>query len=160
MELGTWFWLLIGRALEQVTIGIVMVAIASSYFDDCNNGATTYLFLGGVVILVANFMALLLVGSKKIAEMDGKITCGEKCGLYFMASVAGFMTIVDFLTLIWGSIVVFSAWSDWTNEEANHALDLYCAKTPMLFAFVTLVIRWVLVPVFITVASLKAFYWK
>ena len=32
---------------------------------------------------------------------DGKITCGEKCGLYFMASVAGFMTIVDFLTLIW-----------------------------------------------------------
>ena len=40
-----------------------------TFSDDCNNGATTYLFLGGVVILVANFMALLLVGSKKIAEM-------------------------------------------------------------------------------------------
>jgi hypothetical protein len=40
-----------------------------TFSDDCNNGATTYLFLGGVIILVANFMALLLVGSKKIAEM-------------------------------------------------------------------------------------------
>jgi len=105
-------------------------------------------------------MALLLGGSKKIAEMDGKVTCGEKCGLYFMGSIAGIMALVDFVTLLWGSIVVFSAWPVWTTDPANDALDEFCAKTPMLFAFITLVIRWILAPVFITLACLKQFYWK
>eukprot|EP00092_Neocalanus_flemingeri_P010890 GFUD01011729.1.p1 GENE.GFUD01011729.1~~GFUD01011729.1.p1 ORF type:complete len:161 (+),score=25.72 GFUD01011729.1:38-520(+) len=160
MEQGKWFWLLIIRALEQVIIGVVMVAIGYSYFDDCNNGATTYLGLGGVVILAANFLVLLLVGVKKIAEMDGKVTCWEKCGLGFLGSLAGLITIVDLLTLVWGSIVVFSTWVEWTTEEARSAEDKYCANTPMLFAFITLVVRWVLIPVFITAGCVRHFCYK
>ena len=83
---------------------------------------------------------------KKCAERDGKIDCGEKVGLAVNKMSSGVMTIVDFVMLIWGSVVVFGAWATWTYnwDEAQEDPELnYCMYTPMMTAFVLLLIKWV-----------------
>ena len=40
-----------------------------------------------------------------------------------------------------GSVVVFSSWPNWTSTDMTSA-D-YCMDTPMLFAFILQIIRWV-----------------
>ena len=46
-----------------------------------------------------------------------------------------------------GSVVVFGAWSSWTDDYDEYAAQPeifnYCANTPMMFAFVILLLKWV-----------------
>ena len=44
-----------------------------------------------------------------------------------------------------GSVVVFGAYQAWTNLDLDKDMDNpnYCPKTPMLFAFVYLILTWV-----------------
>ena len=67
---------------------------------------------------------------KWCAERDGKIDCGEKVGLAVNKMSSGVMTIVDFVMLIWGSVVVFGAWATWTDNyaefNANSSRDSLC----------------------------------
>ena len=83
---------------------------------------------------------------KKCAERDGKIDCGEKVGMAVNKMSSGIMTIVDFVMLIWGSVVVFGAWSTWTDDydrfQTEEGLN-YCMNTPMMTAFVLLLLKWV-----------------
>ena len=84
---------------------------------------------------------------KKCAERDGKIDCGEKFGMAVNKMSSGVMTIIDFVMLIWGSVVVFGAWATWTDDldEYNSNKDElnYCKYNPMIFAFSILLIKWV-----------------
>ena len=86
---------------------------------------------------------------KKCAERDGKIDCGEKVGMAINSFSSGVMTIVDFAMLIWGSIVVFGAWANWTDDfdayKANPEELNLCAYKPMMTAFVNLILGWVLI---------------
>ena len=43
-----------------------------------------------------------------------------------------------------GSVVVFTTYSSWTSSDPES--EYYCHKTPMLFAFILLLIKWLLVP--------------
>ena len=92
---------------------------------------------------------------KKCAERDGKIDCGEKVGMAINSFSSGVMTIVDFAMLIWGSVVVFGAYSNWTDDfnayKANPEEMNFCEYTPMMTAFVILLLKWVLVPVMIAI---------
>ena len=60
---------------------------------------------------------------------------------------SGVMTIIDFVMLIWGSVVVFGAWATWTDDVEAYKADMdnlnYCAYQPMIFAFSILLIKWV-----------------
>ena len=84
---------------------------------------------------------------KKCAERDGKIDCGEKVGMAVNKMSSGVMTLVDFVMLIWGSVVVFGAWSTWTYDYNEYKEDMdeknYCMYQPMMTAFVLLLIKWV-----------------
>ena len=55
--------------------------------------------------------------------------------------------IIEFAMIIWGSVVVFGAWASWTwrREEYNNNTDdmNFCEYTPMVFAFVLLIFKWV-----------------
>ena len=46
-----------------------------------------------------------------------------------------------------GSVVVFGAWSTWTDDYDEYIADVdnknYCAYTPMMTAFVILILKWV-----------------
>ena len=84
---------------------------------------------------------------KKCAERDGKIDCGEKFSMAVNSASSTIMSIVDFAAMIWGSVVVFGAWATWTDDYATYAADTdaynYCAHTPMMTAFVILILKWV-----------------
>ena len=70
------------------------------------------------------------------------------------------MAVVDLIILIWGSVVVFGAWATWTDDYDKYVSDPekfnYCANQPMMFAFVILVIKWVLIPCLVV---LMCFCW-
>ena len=87
---------------------------------------------------------------KKCAERDGKIDCGEKVGMAVNSFASGVMGIVDFAMLIWGSVVVFGAWASWTDNFEDFKDDPekfnFCERTPMMTAFVILILKWVICP--------------
>ena len=93
---------------------------------------------------------------KKCAERDGKIDYGEMVVMDVSSFSSGVLTIVDFAMLIWGSIVVFGAWANWTDDfdayKANPEELNFCAHTPMMTAFVILILNWILIPVMIACA--------
>jgi len=150
----------------QLIFGAIMVAIgvqyqdpdpcpegsekASEVCDPCPNGAAYYLYVTGITLLVTAGFSVLGEVSSYLAAKDGEVTCGERCGLLFLKFLGALMGIVDTCLLIWGSVVVLGAWSTWTDDytkyqESPTTLN-YCAATPMKFAFVLLVLKWVLIP--------------
>ena len=58
-----------------------------------------------------------------------------------MALVVISVMIVEFAMLIWGSVVVFGAWSN--GKEVWDRDDNYCPFSPMMMAFVLLILKWV-----------------
>jgi len=62
--------------------------------------------------------------------------------------------ICDVVVIIWGSIVVFSNYSSWSYTD--HESEYYCHKTPMLFAFILLLIKWLLIPVILILGCVSA----
>merc|ERR1739844_514347 len=152
-----------GFSLMNLVLGIVMVAIGYQNLpgtelegeaagDPCPNGAAYWLYVAGICLLVSNSINTWAKIYKKCAERDGKIDCGEKVGLAVNKMSSGVMTLVDFVMLIWGSVVVFGAWATWTDnwDAAQQDSELnYCMYTPMMTAFVLLLIKWVMIPVMI-----------
>merc|ERR1719206_711910 len=161
-----------GYSFVQLIFGVVMLVIGLKYQpgsaagyitddsdpdnpvvqerDPCPNGAANYLFIAGICILVASLVNIISKASQYIAEQDGKISGCEKCGLCIFRTASGIMAAVDFAMLIWGSVIVFGAWSSWTDDyqlySANPDSYNYCQYEPMMFAFCILIIKWVLVP--------------
>eukprot|EP00092_Neocalanus_flemingeri_P046733 GFUD01052682.1.p1 GENE.GFUD01052682.1~~GFUD01052682.1.p1 ORF type:complete len:215 (-),score=51.47 GFUD01052682.1:114-758(-) len=124
--------------------------LPSEESDPCPNGAAYYLYVAGIVILVTNLVSIVSRISKYLAMKDGTIDCGEACGLGFLSFALLVLFIADIAMLIWGSVLVFGAWSTWTDDYATYAAapeELnYCAYQPMMTAFVILIIKWVLIP--------------
>jgi len=155
-----------GFSLANLIIGIVMVAIGYQNLpqemtgtpavaedaeqDPCPNGAAYWLYVAGICLLVSNSINTWAKIYKKCAERDGKIDCGEKVGMGINKMSSGVMTIIDFVMLIWGSVVVFGAWATWTDDLEKYNADKdglnYCVYNPMMFAFVILLIKWIMIP--------------
>merc|ERR1712024_188331 len=158
-----------GFSLANLIIGIVMVAIGYQNLpqemtgapavaedaeqDPCPNGAAYWLYVAGICLLVSNSINTWAKIYKKCAERDGKIDCGEKIGMGVNKMSSGVMTIIDFVMLIWGSVVVFGAWATWTDNLEEYKADMenlnYCEYQPMIFAFSILLIKWIMIPVMI-----------
>jgi len=150
----------------QLIFGAIMVAIGVQYqgsapceSDDkvlpsdcapCPNGAAYYLYVTGITLLVTAGFSVLGEISSYLAMKDGEVSCAEGCGLCFLKVLGALMGIVDTCLLIWGSVVVLGSWSTWTDNYEDYKENPdkynYCAYTPMKFAFVILVLKWVLIP--------------
>merc|ERR1711890_123972 len=144
-----------GYTICQVVIGIIMIALGSSFADNCPNGATNYLFNAGIVVLVANLVALLAVGAKILAEKDGKVTCMETMGLLFINIISGCLIIANFVVLLWGSVVVFGRYGVWTDRTEDIGNENYCAYTPFMAAFIILIMNWLMLPLLCMCACLS-----
>eukprot|EP00090_Calanus_glacialis_P012123 TRINITY_DN20570_c0_g1_i1.p1 TRINITY_DN20570_c0_g1~~TRINITY_DN20570_c0_g1_i1.p1 ORF type:complete len:200 (-),score=35.44 TRINITY_DN20570_c0_g1_i1:141-689(-) len=133
----------------QIGIGIAMLVIGEKNLDplDCANGASEYLFYGGIVIISANVVGILAGCARQAALKDGRISGGENCGLCVLGLLSGVLGIAALVTLIWGSVVVFGSWADWTSTDLTN--QHFCKETPMMFAFVLLLINWVMFPLMI-----------
>ena len=121
----------------------------------CPNGAAYWLWIAGILLLVSNSTYALAKIYKKCALRDGKIDFGEMVGMAVISFSSSVMIIVDLTMLIWGSVVVFGAWSNWTDDfnayKANPEEMNFCQYTPMMTAFVIILLKWVLVPVMIAI---------
>ena len=117
---------------------IPMVIIGYQNNDECDMNAPLYLLIGGGIGLG---MTLL-----KIVAILTPSDCDDK----FANGLTPLASLFSLGVTIWGSIVVFSAYSSWThdmelkdNKEDEH---LYCPYTPFMMAFVLLILEWVLKP--------------
>merc|ERR1712080_337239 len=143
-------------SLIQCVMGGAMVGVGYTNLNNCNNWAADFLLYAGIIILATYVTVILLSCAKKCAKKDGRISCMEKCGLCFINLINLCLLIADFVTLIWGSIVVFGAYSSWLSEDdpslppgclqGESSCPDYCDYGTFMFAFVLLIIRWVLVP--------------
>ena len=95
---------------------------------------------------------------KKCAERDGTIDCGEKVVMAINSFFSCVMTSVDSAMVIWGSIVVFGAWANWTDDfdayKANPEELNFSEYYPMMTAFFILILEWVMIPVMIIIGCL------
>merc|ERR1719483_1501226 len=69
--------------------------------DPCPNGAAYFLFVAGIVILVTNLISIVTKISQHVVAYDGKVTCGEKCGLGLLGCASFVLGIVDTVMLFW-----------------------------------------------------------
>lgn len=123
--------------LVQCVLGIVMLSIGGVYYNECQFDATTYLVVGGAIMLITNILSIVAIMTPM--EWDDKLT----------KSLTPLITLVQFCIFIWGTIVVFGYYSSWSYNKIEAGLDIekyYCAYTPYMFAFVLLIITWVLLP--------------
>merc|ERR1712215_166659 len=124
--------------------------------DPCPNGAAYYLYLGGIISLVTCLLNVVIKISTYLAKQDGKISCGEKCGLGLLSCTSSILVLVDLVLTVWGSVVVFSQWSSWTDSYQQYADSPhkynYCANLPMVFAFVILLVNWVMTALMFLIA--------
>ena len=125
-------------SISQLILGIVMAVIGYKYswyyhmggHDEdnlCPNGAAWWLWVAGMILMVSELIHLC---------------CGKRLDIV--------MFILDVAMLIWGSVLVFGAWASWTSDYdayKTHPEELnFCEYTPMMTAFIILLLRWVLVP--------------
>jgi len=126
------------------------VSAASEESDPCPNGTAYYLYVAGIILLVANLVGIVTKVAQYLAERDGKISCGEACGLGLLNCASGVLVVAEIVMLFWGSVIVFGAWATWTYDYEKYAAapeELnYCAYQPMMLAFVLLILKWVLIP--------------
>jgi len=135
------------QSFLQLIIGGIMLGFGISYQDDCENGATDYLITGGAIIIAANILPFITAIVIVLAVCDDHISKSESCVIKILLFVQSCLPLVSFGVTIWGSIVVFSAYSNWTYDVEKAGLPDYCAKPPFDCAFVLLIINWVALPI-------------
>jgi hypothetical protein len=151
-----------GYSFMQIIIGALMLwqglknnGGTPPYSDTCPNGAAEYLYIAGILLLVINLMGLIAVVAQKCAMKDGKVTVGEQCGINLISFITGMMWLADLGLAIWGSVVVFGAYSTWSYDLAVGDAADYCDYTCFMFAFVLLILRWVTMPFAICCGCMK-----
>merc|ERR1712228_40966 len=124
--------------------------------DPCPNGAAYFLYVAGILSLVTAGLHVLTRISYHLAMCDNHISTKEACWLLLLRMGSGVLVLADLVILIWGSVVVFGAWANWTDSylvySDNPGEYNYCPHQPMMFAFVILILKWVLIPCIICCA--------
>jgi len=143
----------LGLATAMIVVGVQYDA-GTQNNQFCKFGAVSYLYYGGILSLVANLIGILSSAAKWCAMRDGHISAGEKCALGIIGFAAFVVMICELVVLIWGSVVVFGNYADWEYEKED--AEGFCDYTPMMFAFVLLIIKWVLMPAMILCMCLCA----
>ena len=149
----------------QVIQSIVMVAIGYNYTwlyhngreeggNLCPNGAAWWLWIAGISHLIFPLLVVWDALSKCLPNSN-KETPSETLVVRMCIKVSDFFSlvflVVNYIAIpIWGSIVVFGAWANRTDDfdayKANPEELNFCAHTPMMTAFVILILKWVIWP--------------
>jgi len=64
--------------------------------------------------------------------------------------------LADLIVVVWGSVLVFSNYASWSYTDTTS--PSYCAHTPMLFAFVLLLVKWLLIPALCLTGCISALF--
>ena len=91
-----------GTSLFQLIIALIMLGIGHSYSDDCNNGATDFLVIGGWISFAFNILPLIFT----IVKYYGLVK-KESCVCIRMSAnsatldIQMFHPLLTFVVLIW-----------------------------------------------------------
>jgi len=150
----------LGVSIAMLCVGIAYDATDEAGLTYCDTGAATYLYYGGILGVIMHGLAIIVALATCCAQADGEISGGEACGLGCLGFIYGcgsFCTgIGELILLIWGSVVVLGSYATWTDERPVAAEMIYCEYTPMMFAFVLIVLKWVLIPLMCVCGCLAA----
>merc|ERR1712173_44262 len=143
-------------SLISLVCALAMVIVGDLYWSEelRRFGAASYLYYGGVFSLSINILGLASSVAKWWALKDGKISLSERRVLWLLGVSSTVVVICDVVVVIWGSVVVFTNYASWTYEEPSS--DSFCHKTPMLFAFILLLIKWLLIPAICVLGCISA----
>merc|ERR1712126_139999 len=143
----------------KATIGAVMVGVGCEYMDECNNGVTTFLIIGGAFLLLANLPTIYFPVLLEMCELlpctsdkkNGQIsttTCYAVFFTFFCIFILGviFIQVADIVCIIWGTVPLFQTYSKWSHDETKDESPYYCSHTPVMVFIVTLVINWIQYP--------------
>jgi hypothetical protein len=127
-------WICNGIGIILLPLSIAMIVIGDQYntLDSCSIQISQVLEVMGALML---FQAILLT-MLGLAFGTEAVECGT---LWAMVVVTG---LAQFGVQIWASVVVFGAYQTWEYED--NSSENYCEYTPFMFAFVILIIKWVL----------------
>ena len=147
-----------GLIFAAVMVGIGFQYLPDEERDPCPNGSASWMYIAGLLALVTQTLNIVAKIYQIFVLRNGSNGCGQQvlrnCGSYRFSSVS--MIIVELAILIWGSVVVFGAWSAWSDiflrgsgdhkENVDNHNKNYCDFEPMLTAFLILIFKWSLVP--------------
>lgn len=136
-------------SIGGIIYGAIMTAVGYTYKDECNNGAAEWLAHFGIVLLCSEVIVIM---TSICCYTDNR---GEQSMCFNCATLIN--VVINVMVTIWGSVVVFGAWADWTDNVDEIDENNYCHKVPMLTAFILLILRWVLVPTILCCCCCAAF---
>ena len=151
-------------SILQIILAIVMIGIGASFNgkvdkeEICPNGASWWLLTAGIVDLGLNVLKFT-TKIYRINVLDHRNNSfAKRCGLEILLISSSVMTIVDVVLIIWGAFLVFGSFGSWTynvDQYRRNMEDLnYCPYTPMMTAFVILIIKLLLLPTMIILLCL------
>ena len=124
--------------IVSLLLYLPMVVVGYQNNGVCEMDAPLYLLIGGGVGLGMTLFKIVAILTP--SDCDDKIVNG-------LMPVAGIFSIG---VTIWGSIVVFGAYSSWSYDKKDMGKKNdeheYCPYTPFMMAFVLLILEWVLKP--------------
>jgi len=137
-------------SISQVIFGAIMVGIGASYQpmdesdasfatatpenrDPCPNGAAYWLLVGGIVHLVVNSINIPAKIYKRMSEKENQ--CANA-----VAGLASIPVLADVGILIWGCVIIYGGFGAWIENKDVYGPE-YCDSTPMISAFVILIIQ-------------------
>ena len=153
----------ISRLNLDIILLIIMVIILSGMMIDMGNRYTTWTWMkksgvegvsttednlcpNGAAEWIVHY-SIYSIGLLVVVSIIGLAKMIKMNVIIDLSKTKGVLAIVRFPMLIWGSTVVFGAWANWTDDfdayKANPEELNFCAHTPMMTAFVILILKWV-----------------
>ena len=148
----------------QIILAIVMIGIGASFNgkvdkeEICPNGASWWLLTAGIVLLGLNVLNVTTKIYRTNVLDHRNNSFAKRCGLEILLISSSVMTIVAVVLIIWGAFLVFGSFGSWTynvDQYRRNMEDLnYCPYTPMMTAFVILIVKFILLPTMIIMLCL------
>lgn len=158
-------------SIFDIILAILMIAIGAKFYgtvdgkEICPNNAAWWLLTAGLVFLGLNLINVIARIYRGCVLDQGKNSFVERCGMEILLISSAAMTIVDFVVIIWGAILVFGSYSSWTDNLGKYERNMekpspeelnYCPYTPMMTAFVILIVKFILIPALIIMVTVCA----
>ena len=135
-----------GFSIFAYLCAAINIYIGRKYMDDCNLDVPTYLMVAGGISFV--FQTLWVIAMCTPCDCDEKI----------MSAITPLVGLAQVGIIIWGSILVFGAYSTWVYDENSKTLESpnYCGYSPFMYSFVMLIVSWCLIPFVVCCACFTA----
>ena len=128
---------------------VVIIVLGSIYIESCEIDVPAFLIVCGSVHLG---MSVIGIGLTIYIESENDI--GQACRYCIWGCKLAY-NVASLALNIWGTILVLGNYSDVTyTRDVVYVRDIYCDKTPFIFAMIIVILSWIWIPICICVLGL------